>query len=215
MRYASGIVARSAALPRSPAIRIGRRGRRSTHTPAGSVNRMNGRNSTVPSAATWKADASSTRTAASGSASWETCVPNWLTVSADHSLRKSAWRQRPPVGHIRLAISTPGKDERGGLEERKYECLNSANLRRWFPCMAAVAPYPQPGRGGNRDGGTPRIMNRPMPNTGPHDTYRDRGCAVAGSSFGLWTCSGLRRRERESSTPSRLSSRPRGSRWHA
>ena len=102
-----GIVARSAALPRSPAIRIGRRGRRSTQTPAGSVNRMNGRNSTVPSAATWKADASSTRTAASGNASWETCVPNWLTVSADHSLRKSAWRQRPPVGQIRLAISTP------------------------------------------------------------------------------------------------------------
>src|SRR5512133_1819941 len=121
MRYAMGIVARSTALPRSPAIRIGRRGRRSTQTPAGSVNRMNGRNSTVPSAATWKADASSTRTAASGNASWETCVPNWLTVSADHSLRKSAWRQRPPVGHIGLAISTPGGDERGGPEERKHE----------------------------------------------------------------------------------------------
>jgi ketosteroid isomerase-like protein len=34
-------------------------------------------------------------------------------------------------------------------------------------------------------------------------------------SFGLWTCSGSRRRERESSTPPRPSSRPRGSRWHA
>jgi Phage integrase central domain/Arm DNA-binding domain len=33
--------------------------------------------------------------------------------------------------------------------------------------------------------------------------------------FGLWTCSGSRRRERESSTPPRLSSRPRGSRWRA
>ena len=32
---------------------------------------------------------------------------------------------------------------------------------------------------------------------------------------GLWTCSGSRRRERESSTPPRLSSGPRGSRWHA
>jgi hypothetical protein len=29
-------------------------------------------------------------TAASGMASWETWVPNWLTVSADHNLRKSA-----------------------------------------------------------------------------------------------------------------------------
>jgi hypothetical protein len=34
-------------------------------------------------------------------------------------------------------------------------------------------------------------------------------------TFGLWTCSGSRRRERASSTPSRLFSRPRGSRWHA
>ena len=37
----------SAARPKSPTIRIGRRGRRSTQTPAGSVKRMNGRNSTV------------------------------------------------------------------------------------------------------------------------------------------------------------------------
>ena len=34
-------------------------------------------------------------------------------------------------------------------------------------------------------------------------------------SFGPWTCSGPRRRERESSTPPHLSARPRGSRWHA
>src|SRR5438876_32088 len=34
-------------------------------------------------------------------------------------------------------------------------------------------------------------------------------------SFWPWTCSGSRRRERESSTPPRLSSRPRGNRWHA
>ncbi len=40
-------------------------------------------------------------------------------------------------------------------------------------------------------------------------------CLIPRISLGLWTCSGSRRRERESSTPPRLSSRPRGSRWHA
>jgi hypothetical protein len=34
-------------------------------------------------------------------------------------------------------------------------------------------------------------------------------------SSGLWTCSGPRLRERESSTPRRPPPRPRGSRWHA
>jgi hypothetical protein len=40
-------------------------------------------------------------------------------------------------------------------------------------------------------------------------------CLVPRITFGLRTCSGSRRRERVSSTPPRLSSRPRGSRWHA
>jgi hypothetical protein len=87
--YASGIVASSAKRPKSPAMRIGRRGRRSTQTPAGSVKSMKGRNRTTPSAATSNAVASSTSSATNGIASWETCVPNWLIVSADHSLRKS------------------------------------------------------------------------------------------------------------------------------
>ncbi len=52
----------------------------------------------MPSAATSKADASRRRIATSGSASWDTCVPKTLIVSADQSLRKSPWRQRPPVG---------------------------------------------------------------------------------------------------------------------
>ena len=67
--YAAGIVSRSNARPKSPMMRIGRRGSRSTHTPAGSVKMMKGRNSTVPRTATSKALASSTRIATSGSAS--------------------------------------------------------------------------------------------------------------------------------------------------
>jgi hypothetical protein len=92
---ATGIVARRIARPRSPTMRIGRRGKRSTQTPAGSVKRMNGANSTAPSAATANGLASRTMIATSGSARAETCVPNWLIDSADQSLRKSGWRQSP------------------------------------------------------------------------------------------------------------------------
>src|SRR5262249_38556367 len=105
---------------RSPAIRIGRRRRRSTQTPAGSVKRRKGRNSTVPSTATSNADASRTSTAAKGIASWETCEPNWLTVSADQSFRKSAWRQSPPFGQ-RLRTDASRGDRRLGLEQREGE----------------------------------------------------------------------------------------------
>jgi hypothetical protein len=101
--YARGTVASSANLPRSPTMSIVRRRIRSTQTPAGSVKRMNGRNRIVVRAATSKADDSSTITATRGRASCPTCEPNWLIVSADQSLRKSPWRQSPPVGHMRTA----------------------------------------------------------------------------------------------------------------
>src|SRR3990172_8929618 len=101
--YAAGTVVRRANRPRSPAMRMGLRRIRSTHTPAGSVNRMNGRNAIVPRAATSNGVDSSTITATSGRASCPTCEPNWLIVSADQSLRKSPWRQSPPVGHMRTA----------------------------------------------------------------------------------------------------------------
>src|SRR5260221_4692517 len=51
--------------------------------------------------------------------------------------------------------------------------------------------------------------------TTPHTDHKFNTSVAVAISSGLWTCSGSRRRERESSTPSRLSSRPRGSRWHA
>ena len=68
---------------------IGRRRSRSTQTPAGSVKSRNGRNSTVPSKATWNALASSTTMAAIGSANAEIWLPNWLIVWPAQSLRKS------------------------------------------------------------------------------------------------------------------------------
>ena len=37
-----------------------------------------------------------------GSATWLICVPNWLTVWADQSFRKSPCRQRPDVGQRRI-----------------------------------------------------------------------------------------------------------------
>ena len=105
--YAIGIVARSAARPKSPAIRIGLLRNRSTQTPAGSVKRMNGRKLSVPSRATSKALASSTTIATNPMARSSTAPPNWLIVSADHSFRKSGWRQSPPLRpeprHRRLA----------------------------------------------------------------------------------------------------------------
>src|ERR1700704_5043223 len=94
------------ARPRSPKIRIGRRRSRSTHTPAGSPIRMNGRNSIVPRRPIWNALARRSRIAVSGSASSVTCEPSWLTVSADHSLMKSRWRHRLLTGRRSLGPAT-------------------------------------------------------------------------------------------------------------
>src|ERR687891_1628896 len=98
-----GIVARRAARPKSPMIRIGRLRSRSTQTPAGRVNRMNGRKLSVPTTASSNALASRTTIATKPMARSSTCDPNWLIVSADQSLRKSWWRQSPPRGHTRMS----------------------------------------------------------------------------------------------------------------
>src|SRR5262245_38587576 len=100
-----GTVESSAKRPRSPAMRIGRRGSRSIQTPAGIVKRMNGRKRIVPSAATSNGDDSSVMTATRGRARVPTCEPNWLIVSADQSLRKAPCRQRPPFGQrLRIGV---------------------------------------------------------------------------------------------------------------
>ncbi len=86
---------------------------------------MNGRNSTVPSAATSNALASRTRIATKGSASPPICDPNWLIVSADQSLRKSGCRQRPPLGQ-RLRIVFPRREVGPGPEHREREDVEIA-----------------------------------------------------------------------------------------
>jgi hypothetical protein len=42
--------------------------------------------------------------AMNGSASCETCVPNWLVVSADHGFTKSRCRRSGPVGRSRFRV---------------------------------------------------------------------------------------------------------------
>ena len=78
-------------------MRIGRRRRRSTQAPAGRLNRMNGRNSIVPSRATSNGEAPRSVTATSGRARRLICVPNWLIVSAIHSRTKSGLRRTEGV----------------------------------------------------------------------------------------------------------------------
>src|SRR5512136_2496273 len=114
---ATGIDASSTARPRSPAMRIGRRRRRSTQTPAGRPRRMNGRKAIVPRSATSNGVATSTTIATSGRASCVTCVPTWLTVSAVHSLRKSGWRQR--LRRV-SAMRPPGRSGTGRAPGRVY-----------------------------------------------------------------------------------------------
>src|SRR5437870_8751015 len=97
--------------PRSPMIRIGLRRRRSTQAPAGRPNRMNGRNSAVPSSPTSKALASSSRIAISGNPNSVTWVPSWLIVSAVHSFRNAGWRHRlrGPGRNRRFEIGAAGE----------------------------------------------------------------------------------------------------------
>ena len=80
--YAIGIDTSIAARPRSPMTRIRRFGKRSTHTPAGNVNRRKGRNSIVVSRPTSPAEAFSSTAAMNGIAIWLTWVPNSETVAA-------------------------------------------------------------------------------------------------------------------------------------
>src|SRR5712691_7463076 len=98
--YAIGIDARASARPTSPMIKSGRRRSRSTHTPAGSAKKRNGSCSKIVSAATANARAWRILIAAIGSASSVIWEPNSLTDCPPQSLRKSEWRQSPPVGQL-------------------------------------------------------------------------------------------------------------------
>ena len=69
-------------------MRIGRRRRRSTQTPAGRLNRMNGRNSIVVSRPNSNGVTSSVVAAISGRASWVIALPKTEIVSAVHSYER-------------------------------------------------------------------------------------------------------------------------------
>src|SRR5438093_8947932 len=75
-------------------MRIGRRRSLSTHTPAGSVKRMNGSISKKNRSDASNVVAPSVRIAIVGIAIVLTWLPNRLIVAADHSLRKSRWWMR-------------------------------------------------------------------------------------------------------------------------
>ena len=103
---ATGMDPIAIARPRSATIRIGRRRRRSTQTPAGKLNRMNGRNSIVVSRPNWNGVTLRVVAAMIGRASWVIAEPKTETVSAVQSLRKSGCRSKLPREAV-IARSLP------------------------------------------------------------------------------------------------------------
>ena len=95
---------RSTARALSPTMRICRRRSRSTHTPAGSAKRMNGRKPSTPSNEKVIGLACRPTAASHGIASCDTCDPTSEMDWPVQSLRKSGCDQRPPVGRRSLRI---------------------------------------------------------------------------------------------------------------
>src|SRR5437879_5649255 len=100
----TGISRSRTARPASPMIRIGRRRRRSTYTPAGSAKRMNGRKPSTPSSENASGEACSWVAASNGIARPEICEPNSLIDWPDQSFTKSVLFQSPPDGRRNLRI---------------------------------------------------------------------------------------------------------------
>ena len=92
---AIGTVASTAARPRSAAIRIGRRRRRSTHTPAISPMRKAGSRRAAASAPSWNGVALRTRMAVKSIAAPPIIEPNTEMVWPPQRRMKSGLRQSP------------------------------------------------------------------------------------------------------------------------
>ena len=90
-----GTAATSAVRPRSAATRIGRRGSRSTQTPAISPSSSAGANWAATSSPISAGPAPSQTTAVSGSASALTCDPTADTLCPAQAVRKASLRQSP------------------------------------------------------------------------------------------------------------------------
>jgi len=93
---AHSTLAYSATAVRSQATITARRGSLSTQAPAGSPISSHGSHVIATSAVTANVPACRTVTAASGIATTAMAVPTWLTVSPDHSSRKSRCHRSPP-----------------------------------------------------------------------------------------------------------------------
>src|SRR4051794_12303307 len=135
-------------------MRMERRRRRSTQTPAGSAKRMNGRKLRTPSAANSNGVACSERAARMGMARAEICEPNSLTVWPVQSFMKSGWLQRALVG---LRIRVPLVEGDGESVRVAHRILGLAELRDQ-PVEPAVEPdgvvlvEPDADRAGAADG---------------------------------------------------------------
>src|SRR5579864_7229058 len=108
-----GMSVRSTARAESPTMRIWRRRRRSTQTPAGSAKRMKGRKPRTPRSENSIGLACRPTAASHGMASCDTCEPSSLMDWPAQSLTKSGCDHRPPDGRRSLGIRPPvhGRDE--------------------------------------------------------------------------------------------------------
>ena len=167
-RRRRGSRAGSTARPRSPTMRMGRRRRRSTQAPAGRLNRMNGRNSMVPSRATSKGVAPSRTMATSGIASRLTCVPNWLMVSADPQLQEVA--MMPEAARATCARASRG---RRGLAHGRHPADLSAGAAPPPPAPGGrVRDRRRPGRTRMSAAGRRPIVQRPRGPSRPMESRR-------------------------------------------
>ena len=95
---ARGTPASASSETASQASITGRRGRRSTHAPAGRPTTTQGAHVAATSSATTNVPARSVVIATRGRATPVSVLPKPLTVSPIHSRRKSLCRSRPPRG---------------------------------------------------------------------------------------------------------------------
>ena len=132
--YAAGIDIKVTPRPMSAATRTGRRRTRSSHAPAGSVNRRNGSISTAARAETWRTPAPSMVRAMNGSASIVIWLPMTDTVAADQILMKSRFRQSAGLAMIDIRPLSRGMLSAKSVSGiRRSDAFRSATIRMAIP----------------------------------------------------------------------------------
>src|SRR5215213_1019380 len=134
----------SRARPRSVAIMIGLRERRSTQAPAASPNRKPGSSWAMRSTPRAAGDASSRRMAVKGRAVPVMSDPKVETVAAPHRLTNLAFRQRPPFRMMdAMPVQTRGRELRAKNQPRRTGVLfttRAERLSRTSPRYAYASP---------------------------------------------------------------------------